>query len=185
MSDQQFPSYKRARQQEYEQENPEDNWIKKKISKNMFNNLNFETPYKEFFYFKVFSRTASNYVFPGVQKKIDGEINPTKFFNDASKYLEPEGLNQYAPKISKILENLKKSNGPALIYSQFRIIEGLGAVAAVLKQVGYAEIKLKKVKGEFHIQTDMNAKKHFIVFSNADQQRMQILMDIFNKNLSN
>jgi superfamily II DNA or RNA helicase len=186
LSDAQFPSYEDGRKREFKQENPEEMWIKEKINNKMFDNMDFSEQYKEFFYFKVFSRIASNYVFPGIKKKNDeNQINATKFFNDASDYLEPKGLIEYAPKINKILQNLKKSNGPALIYSQFRIIEGLGAVAAVLKKVGYSEIKINKIKGEFHIQTDMNAAKHFIVFSNANQEKMQVLMDLFNKNVSN
>ena len=117
----------------------------------MFDEMHFKKKYKDFFSFKVASRTISN-----------------------------------PPKIPKILENLEKSKGPALIYSQFRESLGVSIVATALRNIGYAEVKIHKANKEMHIKTDdEKAKKHFIIFSNTNPQRMQLLMDIFNKNVAN
>jgi hypothetical protein len=187
MSDEQFAIYQSGRRKEFDQEN-QDKFPDKKIKSKMFDNLDFKQSLKDFFFFKVFSRTASNYVFPGITKQIhQKKVDSTQFFHDAHAlgYLNLDSLHKFAPKILRILEKMKKTKGPCLIYSQYRVIEGLGAVASVLENVGYSEIKIQKVKGKMRIQTDVHAAKHFVVFSNVDQQKMQILMDIFNKNVSN
>ena len=191
MSNEQFNSYIIARKIEYKNENPPFNKKpKSKIKKTMFYDMNFDNKKScEFCYFKVFSRSISNYVFPDLQKiKIDKKLDTTSFFNQATKlgYLSPGNLDKYAPKIKKILENMKNSNGPCLIYSQYRTIEGLGALSKVLENDGYSEITVRKSKGQLHLITDSSAdSKHFIVFSNANVEKIQILMDIFNKNYSN
>jgi superfamily II DNA or RNA helicase len=187
MSVEQFEIYQKGRKIEYMLEN-KDKFQGKKIKSTMFENMDFNQPSKDFFHFKVHSRTASNYIFPGVKKqKVGKKIDSTAFFRDASElgYLNPSSLPTFAPKIHTMLKKIQSAKGPCLIYSQYRVIEGLGAVAAVLDNVGYSEIKIKKKQGQLRIHTDTDAAKHFIVFSNTNQEHMQILMDIFNKNLSN
>ncbi len=174
MSDEQFASYRGARIVEYKQENEKDKskkGIKTKINKNMFSNIGFEPSQKDFLYFKVYSRSVSNHILP--RKKKDPEM------------LSRSSLKKFAPKIDRILTNLKKANGPVLVYSQYRMLAGLNIIADVLQNEGYSEVKVGKVGGELRLKTDVMAKKHFIVFSNTNKERMQVLMDVFNKNFSN
>ena len=77
------------------------------------------------------------------QKKISKEEKEKiqKALNDLSKagdeYLTKEGLTTYSPKMKKILENIEKSKGIALVYSQFRSVEGIEVFARILEQAGY------------------------------------------------
>jgi hypothetical protein len=189
LSNEQFAYYEEGRKLEFDEENPiEPMFGKRKIDKKMFDNIVFKKPKKGFSMFKLYSRISSNFVFPGIRKARNGkQIDGERFFKEAGErgFLDVQALNKYSPKIKKLLENLESAKGPSLIYSQYRVIEGLGAVSAVLEHNGYSEVNIRKVNGEFKIQTDKEAAKHFIIFSNTDQQRMQILMDIFNKNWTN
>jgi superfamily II DNA or RNA helicase len=119
---------------------------------------------------------------------VNNKIDAVSFFNRATKYgyLSPANLEKYAPKIKKLLENMKTAKGPSLIYSQYRTFEGLGALTKVLENDGYSEVTVKKMNGELHLVTDRSAHaKHFIVFSNTNAEKIQVLMDVFNKNYSN
>lgn len=70
----------------------------------------------------------------------------TKFLADhADEYLTPAALAVYSPKFLRILENLQdEANvGLHLLYSQFRTMEGIGILAMVLEQNGFARFKVK------------------------------------------
>lgn len=70
----------------------------------------------------------------------------TKFLADhADEYLSPTALASYSPKFLRILENLQdEANvGLHLLYSQFRTMEGIGILALVLEQNGFARFKVK------------------------------------------
>lgn len=55
----------------------------------------------------------------------------------ADEYLTKEALTIYSPKMKKMLENIEKSEGIALVYSQFRTVEGIQVFAQVLEKAGY------------------------------------------------
>ena len=60
-------------------------------------------------------------------------------------YLSKENLKKYySPKYAKMLEDIEKSPGTVLIYSQFRSVEGLGIFTKVLNNIDYKEIKIIK-----------------------------------------
>ena len=193
MSDMQFKEYREARRIEFSNENPDEdddnNFTTTKINNTMFKNINLDKKkFEDFFYFKVLSRVICNYVFPNVKKQrlANKKVDVDTFFQLAKSkgYFKLDQLDTYAPKIVRILKNMKKTPGPYLIYSQYRTVEGLGALEEVLKEQKYSEIRVKKSKGELRLKADKSIDaKHFIVFSNTSY--IQILMDVFNKNYSN
>jgi hypothetical protein len=96
----------------------------------------------------------------------------------------------YSPKFAQMMEDVESSPGSVLIYSQFRTIEGLGIFSEVLKREGYVEIKITKEDGIGYVIEDMEVfdkkydNKRFVVF-NADRNKTNILMNIFNGDYSN
>ena len=108
----------------------------------------------------------------------------TKVFN--GPYLNKKELAQYSPKFKLILDKVDKARGKCLIYSQFRTVEGLGLLGMSFKKIGYAEIKLKKVNGEydFDIHPDDINKPKYMIFTGSNEET-QILLNIFNSSFDN
>lgn len=101
-------------------------------------------------------------------------------------YLNKKELAQYSPKFKLILDKVDKARGKCLIYSQFRTVEGLGLLGLSFKKIGYAEIKLKKINGEydFDIHPDDINKPKYMMFTGSNEET-QILLNIFNSSFDN
>lgn len=106
--------------------------------------------------------------------------------NKAQDILISEKLERfYSAKLAKILEHINTSPGKALIYSQFRTIEGLGILKLILETAGYVEIKLENKGGNYVIENAdkvLAAKynnKRFIIFD-PDREKTRILLHIYN-----
>jgi hypothetical protein len=105
-----------------------------------------------------------------------------------SDYLDIDKLaTMYSPKFAQMYDDINTSPGSVLIYSQFRMIEGLGIFKEVLNRQGYAEINIiNSEKGGYKID-DMSIfdkkydNKRYVVF-NSDRVKTNILMNIFNGN---
>jgi hypothetical protein len=75
----------------------------------------------------------------------------------AESYLNTD-LAKYSTKYAAILANIQKSAGPALVYSQFKTLEGLGIFAAVLRAAPekFIQLDIKKgPDGEWEIPPDL------------------------------
>lgn len=101
---------------------------------------------------------------------------------DKSSYLNENNISKYSPKFKAIWDKIKMLNGNALVYSQFRKVEGLGILGLVMKANGYAEFKVKKnSSGEWDIdipKEDYNKPKFAMFTGNNDESK--ILLKIFN-----
>jgi len=102
------------------------------------------------------------------------------------KYLTLEKLEAlYSPKFAHIIRRLKTSPGSALVYSQFRTVEGLGILGMALKQQGWAEFKLKKTSsGELEIdvdEKDLDKPMYTMFTGNNDESKMTL--KLFNGDL--
>jgi hypothetical protein len=63
-----------------------------------------------------------------------------------SDYLDIDRLkNVCSPKFAQMYEDINTSPGSVLVYSQFRMIEGIGIFKEVLNRQGYAEINIIKI----------------------------------------
>ena len=127
--------------------------------------------------------SAKNYNEDDYKKKIQEIL--TELYDNKDKYLmKDKDLKLYSPKFHKILELLGKSEGSALIYSQFRTVEGLGILKLVLKANGYAEFKIKKQKNTYvvDIEKEDYNKPKFSEFT-GDKEMTSVLLDIFNNEL--
>ena len=101
---------------------------------------------------------------------------------DKSSYLHEDNIEKLSPKFKAIYDKLKTLKGNALVYSQFRKIEGLGILGLVLRANGYAEFKVKKtVTGDWEIdiaKEDYNKPKFTMFTGNNDESKL--LLKIFN-----
>ena len=78
----------------------------------------------------------------------------------AKGYLKEEGLANFSPKYLAIMERIRESPGPALVYSQFKTLEGVGIFAAALRASEDAYVQLDIVKdadGQWRIPDEVMA----------------------------
>jgi hypothetical protein len=107
----------------------------------------------------------------------------------AAEIFVPEKLSEYSPKYAAILEKVRQSKGPALIYSNFKTLEGLGIFGIACEyqtNPGYVRLDIKKEGTEWVLADALKApenkgKERFILYSGDDaQDKREILRDIFN-----
>jgi superfamily II DNA or RNA helicase len=103
-------------------------------------------------------------------------------------YLEIEKLRDvYSPKFAQMYEDIRASPGSVLVYSQFRMIEGLGIFKEVLNRQGFAEINIVNNEEFGYMIDDMDIfderydNKRYVIF-NSDRTKTNIIMNIFNGN---
>jgi len=108
---------------------------------------------------------------------------------------DPKGrLANYSTKLSNMLENIEKSKGSNLVYSQFKTVEGLGVLGIALKANGYDEIKIvgTEQNPRFSDETlasfavglgdvDVPKRKRFITFTGeGSKEQRTLVLNIFN-----
>lgn len=116
-------------------------------------------------------------------------------------------LGEYSPKMAKMIKSIQKAPGSCLVYSQFRMVEGLGVLSLALDAHGFVELKVRKTglggasssKGrgrgkkaassastagswELDLAKADYHKPKYIRFT-SDKEATKILMDIFNSNV--
>jgi hypothetical protein len=108
---------------------------------------------------------------------------------DTNQYLSKENLkNYYSPKYSKMLDDIEESPGSVLIYSQFRMVEGLGIFSKSLNYNDYKEIILIKSENgykysDLSVFDEKYDNKRYIVF-NSDKEKTNQLIHLFNGEFS-
>ena len=110
---------------------------------------------------------------------------------------DPKGrLATYSIKLASMLENIEKSKGSNLVYSQFKTVEGLGVLGIALKANGYDEIKIigSDQNPRFSEDTiasfrsglgdvDRPKRKRFISFTGeGSKEQRALVLNIFNGN---
>ena len=188
MSDYQYEKYKIARKEEYK--------LESKTSKKKKNNSDVPSVYK------TYSRTICNFVFPksidrpkpkdfdnsqsnDKKKEYDKEIE--KILNKLSKSHLTEELNKLSPKFAKIVENVTRSPGNVLIYSQFNSVEGIKILSMIMKYNGYDEMKIDLINGEWIVT--LSSKPMYIQFNTEidpkhKSEYTNILLNIYNNEFS-
>lgn len=106
----------------------------------------------------------------------------------ADDYLNT-GLDTYSPKYATILAKIRESPGPALVYSQFKTLEGLGIFAAALRASPekYLPLDIQKVGGEWVIpEALMVADRPRYILYTGDQEldKRRLLLQLYNADLA-
>lgn len=120
------------------------------------------------------------------KKKYEGDIAKTlkQLDQRRDEFLTEDQLGDFSPKYAKIIKNMNDTNGTALIYSQFRTMEGLGIMGLALKARGFAEMKIKIENNKIHINVKEEdyLKPKYAMFS-TDRDVSNIILKIFNSEL--
>lgn len=94
-------------------------------------------------------------------------------------------INDCSPKYKRILENIEKGvEQKALVYSQFRTVEGIGMFGVYLRRKGYVEIELVNTKEGFVLKNPqiMDKKydhKRYCVFDD-DRMKTSAIINLYN-----
>lgn len=123
----------------------------------------------------------------------DYKIKLQKAMNDLSsnrdEYLHLDVIDKYSPKYKIMIEKFNSAPGKCMLYSQFRVVEGLGVLALALETNDWCEFKIRKVTEggddwEIDInEDDMNKPKFFRFTGSNDETK--ILLRIFNGDFEN
>lgn len=110
--------------------------------------------------YKAASRAVCNFAFPPAVLKTPSSViglgQGTAAMTSSTiaelvrgGYLSPVKLHEYSPKMHRIIEAVQTKPGIDLVYSQFRSLEGLGILAAAMKEYGMYEISILRQNREF------------------------------------
>jgi hypothetical protein len=155
--------------------------------------------------YRAFSRAVCNFAFPkgterpwpsGVRAmlKEDGaDEDPDAAYDRAidealrklpADALRGEGLRAQSPKFAAVVEALRTCPGPALVYSQFRRVEGIGVLGLALKANGWAELQIARhaASGEwdFAVESDAAWARPKFIQLTSDKDRNALLLSVFN-----
>jgi hypothetical protein len=109
----------------------------------------------------------------------------------SSVYLN-EALTNYSTKYAAMIANVRASVGPALIYSQFITLEGLGIFAAALRASPdqYTQLVIRRVGGEWRIPDELLtpealARPRYIIYTGAQSSdEKRILLQLYNADVA-
>ena len=102
-----------------------------------------------------------------------------------SEIFSEEGLLKWSPKFLKMLENINKTEGLNLIYSQFRALEGLGLFAIALEANGYSEFKLNRQEDntwDIDVSKMIRGKCFAFYTGTETDEEKRIILNIYNGN---
>jgi hypothetical protein len=149
--------------------------------------------------YKTFSRMACNFVFPtGIKRPYPSTMEELTVEEGGGGDATYEGaiaravaaiakdgdthlgrnLAHHSAKFQALLDRLDTSPGTALLYSQFRTVEGITLLAEALRVRGYTELRARGV-ASLDIEGDASHPR-FIVYDGSSQ----LLLDVFNSNMA-
>ena len=147
------------------------------------------------------SRLTCNYAIPPELRQLvdeSGEVDEdnqadkpeilARLVAEPQKYLSPEGLKHYSPKMATILKEIKENVGnkkgwnSQFVYSQYEKLEGLGIFSAVLSANGFQEYRIVKTASGWIESPDMKPNvPAYAKYTGANVNERDILRKIFNK----
>jgi hypothetical protein len=105
------------------------------------------------------------------------------------------GLVNFSGKYAAMIANIRKSAGPALVYSQFKTLEGLGIFAAALRAAPEKfvplDIRLSPATGQWEIpemlMTEEMIKRPRYILYTGDQalDKRRLLLQLYNADIAN
>jgi hypothetical protein len=104
----------------------------------------------------------------------------------AAEYFTAPALNTISPKFQAILDRLAESKGPALIYSNFKTLEGVGLMGVALEtQQNYRKFDIVKVGDQWRVAPDTlsagpDVRRYITYTGDEEREKRNILLAIFN-----
>jgi hypothetical protein len=152
----------------------------------------------DFSYYRVLSRLVCNYAVPLDLRKLMGDKEDIQDENkeadksvildrlraNPDKYLRDAGLAIYSPKMRKMLANIKEEGfNNQFIYSQYKELEGLGILSAILDANGYQRYRFQYKGGKYSESPDMDPTKPAYAMYTGDDDPIEkeLVRCIFNE----
>ena len=107
---------------------------------------------------------------------------------DKERYLSEKALETFSPKMLRILTNIKASkDGNQFVYSQYRSLEGLGVLSAVLDTAGWQPYKLTHKANQWVEDPDMDDRPAYTFYTGEEKEEerdltRQIFNGVYSKN---
>lgn len=157
--------------------------------------------------YRMTSRIVCNYAVPSELRPTKEQIKDEegkdfkpeileKLKAEPKRFLSDEGLAIFSPKMLRMLQDLRKNIGEKgnyrnqFVYSQYRVLEGLGIFSAILEANGFQEYKLIKKQGLWEEDPDM--KKGVPAYAlfvggtgEKDEELRELYRQIFNEETNN
>ncbi|AUF82300.1 DEAD/SNF2-like helicase [Tetraselmis virus 1] len=183
MSDVMYERYLELRNAEIEME---DSAVKKKKRTGIDDSGNFKSMSRmvcNFAFLKKTDRIFKSMMDKSGSDKSYEDINETaldKLRQNDMDTLKGDSLKRHSPKMAAILDKLESDDGPALVYSNYRNMEGVGIFSMVLEAAGYSRLIVDE-NGNIDANSDPK-KRVFYEFEGASETGHSI--DVFNGNNS-
>ena len=103
-----------------------------------------------------------------------------------ARFFAKDMLSNLSPKFQAVLDRLLPSKGPALVYSNFKTLEGVGLFGVALEaQQGYVRLDVNHVAGGWELTEEALAAPpgtpRYIVYTGDEKrEKRKVLLDIFN-----
>jgi hypothetical protein len=114
-----------------------------------------------------------------------------RFLRMVPEDLKDGGLERYSTKLYEMIRRINDSKGSNLVYSQFKVVEGLGVLGVALKANGYTEIEIKGSDANPHFTDatvksfEKGAQNRFILFTGeGSPKRRNLILNVFNGNFN-
>jgi hypothetical protein len=129
---------------------------------------------------------------PTVQARLtyeDALVNAvTQFRNRGAELFSAGALKNMSPKFQAIMDRLKLSQGPALVYSNFKTLEGVGLFGLALEaQEGYKKLDIINDGSKWRLAGDIgkaDTPRYISYTGDEDREKRSILLAIFNNKWS-
>lgn len=153
--------------------------------------------------FRMASRLSCNYAIPP-ELKLSTENTETeegleltkpeildKLRSQADRFLTPKVLEEFSPKMARILKDLKHNVGEGkslrnqFVYSQYVSLEGLGVFSIILEANGFQQYKLVKEGGQWKEDPKMEkGKPAYAMYVGENEDERELMRQIFNEDYS-
>ena len=141
--------------------------------------------------YRTISRLVCNYAIPPEfkgEEQVNKEEILEKIKANPKRFLSNDALKSFSPKFLELTNNLLKAVGDApyhnqFIYSNFKSLEGIGILGAILEQHGFQEYKLKKTQAGYIEDPDLKPDMPAFMYYTGDEDKVErdYMRQIFNQ----
>ena len=111
-------------------------------------------------------------------------------YSNKEDWLSGEGLANYSPKFKRMIKNIESNEGKHLVYSHFRVAEGIELFRYALEVAGYKPFKINYNREKriwdigqegVPLSLDFIANKHYVLHTGVEStEEKEILRNIYN-----
>ena len=105
---------------------------------------------------------------------------------EKERFFSKESLANLSPKFQAVIDRVVASKGPALVYSNFKTLEGVGLFSVALEaQLGYAKLDVQQTAAgwaftEETLAAPPGTPRYIVYTGDEKREKRKLLLDIFN-----